>query len=318
MGRELRLMKGGFYTDRPWYYPMALARRLINYYLLICVALFLMQNSLLFPRWIAGALFTRQEAAEKAASVGLAPWNNSPSGTLLPQGYVGSDFTKPMLRGTIVVFHGNAGCAFDRTYYVDALARRGFRTFLYEYPGYGGRPGSPCAASIVADAQVLIRSLDQAGYGPIYVWGESVGSGVAASVCSDPTLPVHGLTLLTPWDSLTHAAAMHYPFVPVSVLLWDKYDSVANLARFPHPICVICSRNDTILPLPLGLNLFAHLFGPKKLIVQDNCGHNDWPNSPDLSWWDEALNFIAPKSSSTGPAAPEPACRWASRGWCGP
>lgn len=295
-GRCRTAAKSGFYADRPWYYPTALARRLINYYLLICVALFLMQNSLLFPRWITGSVLSRAQATEKAAEDGLVPWTQSPPGVSSPQGYVSSNFTKPAPRGTIVVFHGNAGCAFDRTYYVDAFAQRGFRTFLYEYPGYGGRPGSPSAASIVTNAQALIRSLDEAGYGPIYVWGESVGSGVAASVCSDSTLPIHGLTLLTPWDSLTHAAAYHYPFVPVSLLLWDKYDSIANLAHFSHPICVICSTKDTILPLPLGLNLFAHLRGPKKLILQDGVGHNDWPNSPELTWWDDALNFIAPRN----------------------
>ncbi len=64
--------------------------------------------------------------------------------------------------------------------------RRGFRTFLYEYPGYGGRPGKPSAASIVGDAQNLIRSLDHDGFGPVYVWGESVGSGIAAAVCPSP------------------------------------------------------------------------------------------------------------------------------------
>jgi pimeloyl-ACP methyl ester carboxylesterase len=288
--------KTGLYADRPWYYPMALARRLINYYLLICIALFLMQNSLLFPRWITGSVLSKEQATQKATEVGLVPWNHFLPGAPSSQGYVSSDFAKPAPRGTIVVFHGNAGCAFDRTYYVDAFARRGFRTFLYEYPGYGGRSGSPSAAPIVADAHALIRSLDQTGYGPIYVWGESVGAGVAASVCKDPGLPIHGLTLLTPWDSLTHAAAFHYPFVPVSLLLWDKYDSITNLEHFQHPICVVCSTKDTILPLPLGLNLFAHLSGPKKLILQDGYGHNDWPNSPELTWWDQALNFIAPRN----------------------
>jgi hypothetical protein len=289
--------KKGFYTDRPWYYPTALARRLINYYLLICVLLFLMQNSLLFPRWVSGAVFSKEEAAQKAASVGLVPWDRTTTGAATPQGYVSSDFTKSEPRGTIVLFHGNGGCAFDRSYYLPAFARRGFRTFLYEYPGYGGRPGRPSAASIVGDARTLIRSLDLAGYGPVYVWGESVGSGIAASVCNDPTLPIHGLTLSTPWDSLVNAAAYHYPFVPVSVLLWDKYDSIANLAHFPHPVCVICGTRDPILPMRLGLNLFAHLPEPKKFILQDGYGHGDWPCEPELTWWDDALNFIAPQNA---------------------
>jgi uncharacterized protein len=291
----------GFYSARPWYHPMALARRLINYYLFLCVALFLFQNSLLFPRWMSGAVLSAQDARVQAIQDGLVPWDHGTPGTTAPQGYVRRDFTQPAPRGTIVVFHGNGACAYDRSYYVDAFARRGFRTFLYEYPGYGGRPGSPCAASIVGDAQTLIRSLDQAGYGPIYVWGESIGAGVAAAVCHDATLPVHGLTLSTPWDSLTHAAAVHYPFVPVSILLWDKYDSIANLADFRHPICVICGTIDPVLPARLGLNLFAHLSGSKKLIMQDGYGHGDWPCTPELTWWDDALNFIAPQSSAAKP-----------------
>jgi pimeloyl-ACP methyl ester carboxylesterase len=292
-----KLGGGAFYAPRPWYRPIALARRLINYYMAICIALFLMQGSLLFPRWISGAVLSPKDATAKAEEFDLVPSNQIVPETSPFQGYVRSDFKKAAPRGTIVVFHGNAGSAFYRIYYSEAFAPRGFRTFLYEYPGYGGRAGTPSAASIVEDARALVRTLDRAGYGPIYIWGESVGSGVAAQVCADPTLPVHGLTLLTPWDSLTHAAEMHYPIAPVALLLWDKYDSIANLRYFRHPICVICSTKDTILPLPLGLNLYDHLPQPKKLILQEGTGHNDWPNSPGLAWWDEALDFMAKKGT---------------------
>jgi alpha-beta hydrolase superfamily lysophospholipase len=286
-----------FYASRKWHHPRALARRLINYYLLICIALFLLQNDLLFPRWLAGTVMSKDDGISKAAAVGLVPWTHPTSEASSPQGFVRPDFARPEQRGTIIVFHGNGYLSFNLGFYVDAFTQRGFRTFLYEYPGYGGRPGSPSAASIITDARTLIRSLDQAGLGPVYIWGQSIGAGVAAAVCADPTLPVHGLTLVTPWDSLTHAAAVHYPFAPIAVLLWDKYDSIANLQNFPHPICVICGTKDPVIPLPLGLNLYTHLSGPKKLILQDGYGHGDWPSSPDLTWWDDALNFIAPQNN---------------------
>jgi pimeloyl-ACP methyl ester carboxylesterase len=287
--------KTGLFVDRPWYMPMAIIRRLLFYYLAICVMLALLQNSLLFPRWIGGAVFSPVEAFSHAREAGLFPWPGPAPGAAPFQGYVTRDFERPAPRGTIVVFHGNAGCAFDRHYYVEAFHERGFRTFLYEYPGYGGRPGFPSASSIVPDARRLIHLLDQSGKGPVYIWGESVGSGIAAEVCADPSLPVHGLTLLTPWDSLTHAAALYYPIAPVAVLIRDKYDSMANLANFRHPVCVVCSTNDMVLPVKLGLNLFEHLSDPKKLILHDGYGHNDWPSSPELAWWDDALNFIAPR-----------------------
>jgi len=192
------------------------------------------------------------------------------------------------------MFHGNGEWSAERPENVSAFTRRGFRVFLYEYPGYGGRPGYPDEKGIVSDARALIRSLDQAGFGPVYVWGESLGSGVSAAVCADPTLPVHGLALLMPWDTLAHAALSHYPFFPISLLLREKYDSLANLEHFKHPICIVHGNEDPVIPSSLSLNLFAHLPDPKKIILEKGYGHGDWPREANLSWWDDVLNFIAP------------------------
>ena len=282
---------------RPWYHPLALARRLVIYaligYVAICVYLSLMQTRMIYAG-STDAIST--EAAIRIAGIaGLVPWDHTTPGATAPQGYVRSDFTNPAPRGTIVLFHGNGGWSVDRSFYADALTRRGFRVFLYEYPGYGGRPGRPSEATIVPDAQALVRSLDQAGNGPVYVWGESLGAGVAAAVCADPALPVHGVALLMPWDNIANVGLSIYPFLPIRLLMIDKYDSVANLEHFQHPICVVRSDHDEVVPPPLTLNLFAHLPEPKKMIVQPNSGHNDWPSSPELTWWDDALDFIAPK-----------------------
>jgi pimeloyl-ACP methyl ester carboxylesterase len=282
----------------PWYHPLKLARLVLSAgvifaflaYILVCVYLYDIQNSLVYAR----SQFPTEAANQTAKSLGLVPWEQTTPGATAPQGYVRPEFTEPAPRGTIVVFHGNAGFAYERTEYVEAFTRRGFRVFLYEYPGYGGRPGYPSEATIVPDGQAIVRSLAQAGYGPIYVWGESLGAGVAAAVCADPTLPVHGLVLLTPWDNIANVGLSRYPFIPVRQLMIDKYDSIANLEHFAHPICVVRSEDDEIIDPPLTLNLFAHLPEPKKMILQPACGHNDWPRAPELAWWDEALNFIAP------------------------
>jgi alpha-beta hydrolase superfamily lysophospholipase len=280
---------------RPWYSPLELLKRLAVYlliaYVTCCLYLYCMQNSLLYPREELSA----GEARDQAAASGLIPWDHSADGNTGPQGYVRPDFTRPAPRGTIVLFHGNGGTAYDRYTYEYAFTRRGFRTFLYEYPGYGGRPGTPGEAAIVPDARALIGELDRSGYGPVYVWGESLGAGVAASVCADPSVPVHGLALLTPWDTLANVAQSHYPWFPVRLLLIDRYDSVANLQHFGHPICVIRSSEDEIIPPALSINLYRQLPEPKTVIVQEGWSHNNWPRSPDLSWWDEALDFIAPK-----------------------
>ena len=146
------------------------------------------------------------------------------------------------------------------------------------------------------DARATIRSLADAGYGPVYVWGVSLGSGVAAAVCADPSLPVHGLGLVAPWDTLPNVGAFMYPYYPVGLFMHDRYDSVANLRDFRHPICLIRGDQDDTIPPALSLRLFERLPNPKKMIVKVGYGHGDWPSTPELPWWDDAIDFIAPKS----------------------
>jgi uncharacterized protein len=47
-----------------------------------------------------------------------------------------NEIAKP--KGTVIVFHGNAGKAADRTYYIETLSALGYRVVLAEYPLYGG------------------------------------------------------------------------------------------------------------------------------------------------------------------------------------
>jgi pimeloyl-ACP methyl ester carboxylesterase len=285
-------------AKRRWYHPIALAKRLVIYaviaYVVVCVYLAAMQTRLIYVA--STHPMSIEDATRFAQDAGVIPWDHSTAGSASPQGFVRPDFaTAPAPRGTIVCFHGNGEFAWMRTALVDAFRQRGFRTFLYEYPGFGGRPGTPSEKAIVPDAQALIRSLDQAGFGPVYVCGISLGAGVAAAACADPALPVRGLILITPWDNLANVGLTIYPYIPVRLLLVDRYDSIANLQNFPHPICVVRSEKDELVLPRLSLNLYDHLPVRKKMIVQPDVGHNDWPASPELKWWDEALDFIAPK-----------------------
>lgn len=264
-------------------------------YFSYCVYLYLTQDDQIYARSANGVIIPTGTAIAEARAAGLVPWDHPTPGAASPQGYVPVSFNQPAPRGTIVVFHGNGNWAARRTLYVDAFARRGFRTFLYEYPGYGGRPGEPHEQAIVPDARALVRELSRDGHGPVYLWGESLGSGVAAAVAADSTLPIQGLVLLTPFNQIIGVALYRYPYIPVTLLVRDRYDSVENLARFTHPVAIVRCDEDEIVPPPLTLQLYAGLPEPKKMIVLHGVGHNDWPGAPGLSWWDDALDFVAPK-----------------------
>ncbi len=199
----------------------------------------------------------------------------------------------PAPSGTIVLFHGNGGTAYDRSFYLEPLTELGFRVILAEYPQYGGRPGKVGEKPFVADGLETVRHAF-AQYGePLYLLGESLGCGVAAAVAKKTSAPIAGIILITPWDTLAAVAKSLFPFLPVTMLLTDKYDSIVNLQSFKGNISVVGAERDEILPIRHAHNLFANLpEGKKRMWVIQGAGHNDWPFHADDSLWREMTDFV--------------------------
>jgi pimeloyl-ACP methyl ester carboxylesterase len=228
------------------------------------------------------------------SSQGLRFW---PVGRDGYRGFVDTG-ASPAGNGTIVVFHGNAGAASDRDYYLAALRPLGFRVLLAEYPGYGGRQGRPGERTFVQDAHETLR-LVAAQYGrPLYLLGESLGCGVAAAAAKDSPVPIDGIILITPWDTLRSVAKDHYPWLPLGLLLHDTYDSVGNLKNYAGPVAVIGAERDDVIPLRHAQALYDALPARKKMWTVASAGHNDWPLSVRPAWWKEITDFIR---SATAP-----------------
>jgi alpha-beta hydrolase superfamily lysophospholipase len=229
----------------------------------------------------------RASVAEmEGASAGLSPWPTASDfrGLLAePDGAV---------RATAIIFHGNAGHAGHRQFYVGVLTRLGLRVILAEYPAYGPRPGELGEKSLVADAEQTIALARRHYDGPLLIIGESLGAGVAAAASDAQRELIAGLLLITPWDRLEQVAAHHYPLLPVQWLLRDRYDSVAHLATFGRPVMVAIAARDSIVPPQFGQALYAALSEPKRLAVIEGAEHNDWFTRLDDPWWQEAVDFL--------------------------
>ena len=195
------------------------------------------------------------------------------------------------VRGTVILFHGNAGTALDRHNYLPPLISMGYRVLLAEYPGYGGRPGKPSEENYVADARGTIAAIRAAFPGPLYLWGESLGCGITAAVAADSEAA--GVVMLTPWDSLAAVAKSYYWYLPVHWLLRDRYESLVNLSKYKGPVAVLVSEKDQTIPPRFGLHLYEQLPEPKKLWLFPGAGHSDWPDAPDEKWWGEVMDFLA-------------------------
>jgi uncharacterized protein len=233
---------------------------------------------------------------ESLLADGLRPW---PSSSRDYRGFVG--LTKAEhVKGTLVVFHGNGGTAADRAFYVKALDALGYRVILAEYPRYGGRKGDLGEAAFVNDAMETVRLAIQQYGGPLFLLGESLGSGVAAGVVRGTAVKIRGIILITPWDTLESVARSKFPFLPVQFFLKDRYDNITNLKSFNGRIAVIGAGRDELIPVRHAINLHNSLSGTAtRMWTVQGAGHNDWPAFTDLSWWREIMGFVSSDQEGT-------------------
>jgi pimeloyl-ACP methyl ester carboxylesterase len=241
-------------------------------------AIFLWQDRLLY--------MPSRAAVAQVAAGGLRPWPSADDFRGLVADPPGA------VRGTVVVFHGNAGHAGHRAYYAAALVPLGLRVILAEYPGYGPRPGVVGEATFVPDAEETLALAHRLHGAPLLVAGESLGAAVAAAAAARQRELTAGLLLITPWDRLAHVASHHYPWLPVRWMLRDGYDSVANLAAYDRPVVVAVAERDSIVPARYGTALHAALAAPKRLVIVADSEHNDWPERVDERWWRDTLDVL--------------------------
>ena len=202
---------------------------------------------------------------------------------------------------TILVFNGNAGNRSFRAPLALALAKAGLSVFLFDYRGYGGNGGRPSEAGLAADARGARTYLEQRrDVDPrrIVYFGESLGSGVAVALALGRPPPA--LILRSPYTSMTELGQYHYPFLPVSRLLWDRYPSIERIGQIRCPLLVIAGDRDSIVPPKQSLRLFDAAPEPKRLVMIPGTDHNDYALLAGDLLIEEVVRFLAAIGSERG------------------
>ncbi len=265
-------------------------------YFLLLIVLGVFQRSLIyFP-----ARATEPALLEEATQLNAAPWRTA-AGEII--GWKRSGATSAAAN-RLVVFHGNAGNALDRVHYIDTFGNleggRLWEVYLFEYPAYGARPGKISEKSFREAGAAALTLLRAADARPIYLLGESLGGGLACALAHDQPDSVAGLFLVTPFSSLPDVAAHHYPFIPVRLLLHDRWDNVAALSAYQKPLAMMLAGNDTIVPIKFGERLFQAAHEPKRLWRVPGVDHNDLTLSAQAAlWWPEVSDFLLGHGSPT-------------------
>jgi fermentation-respiration switch protein FrsA (DUF1100 family) len=176
---------------------------------------------------------------------------------------------------TLLYFHGNGGSLADRAERFRRFMGQGWGVYMMAYRGYAGSTGYPTEANNVADARLAYGALVQEGVLPesIIVYGESLGTNLATRVASEKVSA--GLILEAPYTSVLDIALTDYPFLPVRLLLSDRYETDKVLPQVKVPLLIIHGKEDGIIPVSMAQKLAKLANEPKRLVIFPEGDHSD-------------------------------------------
>ncbi|MEC8554406.1 MAG: alpha/beta hydrolase [Planctomycetota bacterium] len=184
------------------------------------------------------------------------------------------DHPKPI--AVALFMHGNAGNVSHR---VDSLRllneRHGVAALVFDYRGYGKSEGKPDEEGILEDARAARAWLaNRVGIAEseIVLMGRSLGGGVAVDLAAKDG--ARGLVLASTFTSLPAAGKAQLPWVPTSLLMTQRLDSLSKIADYTGPLLQSHGDADAVIPYELGKRLFAAANVPKQFVTIKGGGHN--------------------------------------------
>jgi fermentation-respiration switch protein FrsA (DUF1100 family) len=237
---------------------------LVGYGAIAALAYFAQRALMYFPERTrtapAAAGFPQAEEIELVTSDGerVIAWHVPPRGE----------------RPVVLYFHGNGGALNLRAGRFARLVADGTGLLALSYRGYGGSSGRPSEAGLLYDAEA-IYDYAAARYPAerLVPFGESLGSGVAVALAVEHK--VGKVILESPFTSAVDIGAAAYPFLPVRLMMHDRFRSDERIGKVTAPVLVLHGARDTIVPIRHGERLYALISAPKKFVRFPEGHHSD-------------------------------------------
>ena len=164
---------------------------------------------------------------------------------------------------TIVYFHGNAGKLENRIHKLNHFKDMNVNFLIISWRGFSGNSGKPSEQGLYKDGKSAIDWLKKIGLAEkdIILYGESLGTGIATQIAQNKKFA--GLILETPFTSMVDAAKNVYPYIPVGLLLKDKYENEKKIKNINIPVLVLHGEADKIVPFKMGKKIYEIANQPK-------------------------------------------------------
>ncbi len=174
---------------------------------------------------------------------------------------------------TILFLHGNAGSLENRIHKINHFRDMNVNFLIIAWRGFSGNKGNPTEKGLYQDARSAVRWLKFKGIkeNNIIVYGESLGTGVATEISQNKNFA--GIILESPFTSMVDAGKDKYPYLPVRLLLKDKYESDKKIKNINIPILIMHGKVDNIVPFHMGKKMHELANEPKYSYFSDYDNH---------------------------------------------
>ena len=164
---------------------------------------------------------------------------------------------------TIIYFHGNAGTLDNRIHKLNHFKDIDVNFLIIAWRGFSGNEGKPTEDGLYIDGKSAVNWVLEQGIKEenIVLYGESLGTGITLEIAQNKNFA--GVILETPFTSMVDAAKTFYPYIPVNLLLKDRYENEKKVRSINIPIMIMHGEKDTIVPFSMGKKIFEIANEPK-------------------------------------------------------
>jgi hypothetical protein len=257
---------------------------IVGLYLVLVVALYLLQEKLIFP----GSGSQGGPEAQIPAGPGREVLTLKTSSGERVVALFGRAFSSdgelvadPSSRPTLLYFYGNGQCLGTSVHEIDTIRHLGLNVLAADYLGYGLSGGSPSESGCYAVADAAYEHLlHRRDVDPknLLMGGFSLGGAVAIDLASRHACS--GLIVSSTFTGMTDMAAAQYPYIPTSLLLRHRFRSIAKIPRVRCPILIANGRFDDLISPDMADALARVAIGRVDRIAM-NAGHDDIFGSND-------------------------------------
>jgi len=167
----------------------------------------------------------------------------------------------------------------------------GWSLLLVNFRGYGESEGKPGEKELLQDGLVIhdyAKRRPEVNSERIVAMGRSLGSGVAVHLAAHRVL--RGVILVSPYDSIVEVAKRHYPFLPVSLMLRHRFDSLALAPQIEAPLLCLVATEDRVIPSAHSRALFRAWLGTKTWHEVPHSDHDSISGEPE--YWRSIADFL--------------------------